>query len=39
LYKLSSPTLTQNTARAAGFDEDDVADAVLPQTLIFVATL
>ncbi|PNY13503.1 hypothetical protein L195_g010159, partial [Trifolium pratense] len=38
-YKPSSLTRTQNTVRAAGFDEDDAADVVLPQTLIFVATL
>ncbi|MCI35732.1 hypothetical protein A2U01_0056953, partial [Trifolium medium] len=34
--KPSSLTRTQNTVCAAGCDEDDVADVVLPQTLIFV---
>ncbi|MCI50870.1 hypothetical protein A2U01_0072114, partial [Trifolium medium] len=34
--KLSSLTHTQNFVRAAGCDEDDVVDDVLPQTLIFL---
>ncbi|MCI65146.1 hypothetical protein A2U01_0086404, partial [Trifolium medium] len=34
--KPSSLTRTQNTVRAAGCGEDDAADVVLPQTLIFV---
>ncbi|MCI84095.1 hypothetical protein A2U01_0105371 [Trifolium medium] len=35
---MSSLTRTQNTVRAAGFDDDDddAADDVLPQTLIFL---
>ncbi|MCI51099.1 hypothetical protein A2U01_0072343 [Trifolium medium] len=34
--KPSSLTRTENTVCAAGCDEDDVADVMLPQTLIFM---